>query len=203
MSIENRTFVHIVPMTKAEYQGKERPLTISYSMVNFSSGSYMIASTGKGICLIMPAEMKWSPVETLKKQFPKARFRCQKVAFHKEAAQLLKRRPGKVRDLPLHLYGTPFQLAVWEDLLHIEQGDITTYGEVARRVGKPHAARPVGRAVGSNPVMRIIPCHRVICTNGKMGGYRWGVERKIKLLNQEACATKKKTGFSKWEPTMF
>lgn len=203
MSTENNYPVHIVPMTKSEYLGKEKPLTISYSMVNFSSGSFMIASTSKGVCFVMPAEMKWSPVETLKKQFPKARFRCQKVAFHKEASQLLKRRPGKVRDLPLHLYGTAFQIAVWADLLRIEQGDITTYGEVAKRIGKPRSARPVGRAVGSNPVMCIIPCHRVVCTNGKMGGYRWGVERKIKLLNQEARATKKKAGFSKWEPTMF
>jgi len=195
--------VHIVPMSKTEFKGKEKPLTISYTMVKVAAGSFLIASTPKGICYLMPAEKQWNPVETLKKQFPKARFRCQQVAMHKQAVWLLKRRVDKVRDLPLHLYGTAFQLSVWNDLLQIECGMTTTYGEVAERIGKPRSARPVGRAVGANPVMYIVPCHRVMCTNGKTGGYHWGVERKIKFLNSEARATHKIDGFSKWEPTMF
>lgn len=152
---------------------------------------------------MMPGDMKWNPVETLKKHFPKAHFRCQKVAIHKMVAQLLRNRPVKDKELVLHIYGTPFQLAVWTDLLQIPSGKVTTYLNIAQRIGNPKAARPVGQAVGSNPVMCLIPCHRVICSNGKLGGFRWGVERKIKFLNKEARSSHKIKNVSNWEPTLF
>ena len=195
--------ITIVPMTPEEYKGKEKRLTISYSFFTVPTGSFLVASTTKGVCFMMPGDMKWNPVETLKKHFPKAHFRCQKVAIHKTVAQLLRNRPVKDKELVLHIYGTPFQLAVWTDLLQIPSGKVTTYLNIAQRIGNPKAARPVGQAVGSNPVMCLIPCHRVICSNGKLGGFRWGVERKIKFLNKEARSSHKVKNVSNWEPTLF
>lgn len=203
METDQSCTINIVPMTQAEYSGKGKRITISYSLVTVSAGRYLVASTSKGVCFIMPGEMRWNPVESLRKHFPHAQFRCRKVEMHNKAVWLLKRRIDKVDRLTLHLWGTPFQLSVWTDLLHIPSGKVTTYQNIANRIGKPKAARPVGQAVSANPVMRIIPCHRVVCSNGKLGGYRWGVDRKIKFLNQESRPTDKMYGRANWDPTLF
>lgn len=183
--------------------GKEKKLTISYSIVKVPLGRFLIASTSKGVCYLMPADKKYNAVEMLKRHFSHARFRCQKVNHHKMASYLLRQRYDKVPDFYLHLYGTEFQLAVWEDLLNVTSGMVTTYWDIARRIGKPRAARPVGQAVGKNPIMYIIPCHRVICKNGTLGGYRWGIDKKIKFLNKETCCMQQSQGMSRWDPTFF
>ena len=77
------------------------------------------------------------------------------------------------------------------------------YLDIAKRIGNPRGARAVGGAVGSNPVLSIIPCHRVICSSGKLGGFHWGIDKKIKLLNKEARGSKKREGAYNWEPTFF
>jgi len=89
--------------------------------------------------------------------------------------------------LPLWLRGSPFQLAVWEALLRIPEGSNVSYGQIARAIGKPGAARAVGNAVGSNPIAWIIPCHRVIRDIGAIGGYRWGVRTKRAMLGYESA----------------
>lgn len=196
--------VKIVPMTRAEFKSKDKKLMIHYSFISVFGGKALVASTQKGVCLLMPGEMKWNPVETLKKHFPKANFRCQKVAAHKNISLLLREKwDNEKEEIVLHLFGTPFQLAVWEDLLTVPAGKVTTYLNIAERVGRPRAARAVGKAVGNNPVMYAVPCHRVICSNGKLGGYRWGVERKIKVLNKEARKSHKIKTAANWEPTLF
>lgn len=88
--------------------------------------------------------------------------------------------------LPLHLKGTKFQLQVWRALLDIPSGEVTTYGRLAEDLGRPGAARAVGRAVGANPLAYLIPCHRVIRANGELGSYRWGLERKRAMVAREA-----------------
>ena len=203
MNDKKQCRVWIEPMSREEFLGKGKPLTISYSIYAAPFGRVLIASTPKGICLLMPAAMKWEPEATLRRHFPKARFRCRTVALHKKALSLLRQRCDKVSSLCLHLYGTPFQLEVWRDLLPIPEGMVTTYGHIAERIGRPKAARSVGQAVGANPVMCIVPCHRVVCSNGTIGGYRWGVFRKIKLLNGEAKFNAKSSGLQNWEPTLF
>jgi len=88
--------------------------------------------------------------------------------------------------LPLHLKGTEFQLQVWRALMDIPSGEVTTYGRLAENLGRPGAARAVGRAVGANPLAYLIPCHRVVRANGELGSYRWGVERKRAMVAREA-----------------
>lgn len=198
-----QTHITIVLMTKSEFLGKPKRLVIRYSLTRIATNSYLIASTSKGICLIMPGENKWAPIETLKRHFPHATFRCHKVHLHRRAINLLRQRYDKVPSLPLHLYGTPFQLSVWTDLLNIPFGKVTTYRDVALRIGKPRAARAVGRAVSCNPVMSIIPCHRVICANGSLGDYRWTLNRKIKMLNREARVAAKIDGYRNWNPMLI
>ncbi|MBO7445898.1 MAG: methylated-DNA--[protein]-cysteine S-methyltransferase [Bacteroidales bacterium] len=203
MNEMNPCKVWVEPMTREEFMGKGKPLTINYSIQTAPFGRVLVASTAKGICLLMPAAMKWEPVQTLKRHFPKARIRYRAVALHKKALLLLRHRHEKVHQLCLHLYGTPFQIEVWRDLLDIPVGMVTTYQNIANRIGRPKSARPVGQAVGANPVMCLVPCHRVVRTNGTLGGYRWDVSRKIKLLNQEAQQSSKDQGHISWEPTLF
>jgi methylated-DNA-[protein]-cysteine S-methyltransferase len=90
-------------------------------------------------------------------------------------------------DVPLDLHGTPFQRAVWRELLRLEAGTTCTYGEIAGRLGRPSAGRAVGAAVGRNPVSIIVPCHRVVGSDGSLTGYAGGLERKTALLRLEAA----------------
>ena len=203
MNDKKHCHIWIEPMTRGEYLGREKPLAISYSIQSAPVGRVLIASTPKGICFLMPGAEKWQPEATLRRHFPKARFRNHVVDLHKKALSLLRRHYDKVPSLCLHLYGTPFQLEVWRDLLDIPSGMVTTYQHIAERIRRPRAARPVGQAVGANPVMCIVPCHRVVCSNGTLGGYRWDVSRKIKLLNGEAKANTKSAGLQNREPTLF
>ena len=83
------------------------------------------------------------------------------------------------------LEGTPFQLSVWQELAHIPYGEVVTYGDIASKIGKPKASRPVGGACGKNPVVLFIPCHRVVASNGRLGGFSAGIDIKISLLNIE------------------
>lgn len=88
-------------------------------------------------------------------------------------------------DFPLDLRGTPFQLRVWEELRGIHRGETTSYAEIARRIGCPKSCRAVGNAVGANPIAVLVPCHRVVRSDGMPGGYRWGIGRKKALLDIE------------------
>lgn len=89
-------------------------------------------------------------------------------------------------DIPFSLKGTPFQIKVWEALLQIPRGETRTYADIARAVGSPKAVRAVGSACGKNKIAFLIPCHRVVASDGKLGGYRWGLERKKAMLAWEA-----------------
>ena len=94
--------------------------------------------------------------------------------------------------IPLHIKGTTFQFEVWNALLDIPKGSLTSYGEIAKRINKPKASRAVGTAIGTNPISLLIPCHRVIQTSGKSGGYMWGLATKYLLIAREGNAIKQK-----------
>ncbi|HLW30052.1 MAG TPA: methylated-DNA--[protein]-cysteine S-methyltransferase, partial [Brumimicrobium sp.] len=92
---------------------------------------------------------------------------------------------ARIKKIKLHIKGTDFQLKVWKTLLEIPLGKLSTYGEIAQHIQKPKAARAVGTAIGSNPIAFLIPCHRVVQSSGGIGGYMWGADRKVKIINWE------------------
>jgi AraC family transcriptional regulator of adaptative response/methylated-DNA-[protein]-cysteine methyltransferase len=145
-------------------------------------GPVVIGVTDRGICALHFGEAD------IAADWPRATLRSDDTL----AADLVERifsglgRPGD----PLRLFvrGTPFQIAVWQALLRVPEGMVTTYRDLARAVGKPSAARAVGGAVGANPIAWLIPCHRVLRGSGELGGYRWGPERKVAMLFRESVA---------------
>jgi methylated-DNA-[protein]-cysteine S-methyltransferase len=122
---------------------------------------------------------------------PDVDWKRDEARFEDAKSQLVRYFDGKLRkfDLPLELRGSPFQLDVWRSMQEIPFGETISYGELARRIGLPKSARAVGRASGTNRIAIIIPCHRVIGTNGKLTGYGGGLDRKAKLLAIEGVTT--------------
>ena len=120
-------------------------------------------------------------------RFPKAHIRSADASFSKWVARVVRlvENPAAGLDLPLDVRGTAFQMRVWDALRRIPAGKTASYTEVARRIGRPTAARAVAGACAANPVAIVIPCHRVVRTDESLSGYRWGVKRKAELLKRE------------------
>jgi len=129
------------------------------------------------------------PLETgLRSDFPGVTKDCQEAVLRRWLAAALSSvdTPTRPRRLPLRLRGTEFQVRVWRALRQIPAGHTTSYADLARRIGQPSAVRAVANACGANPVAILVPCHRIVRSDGSLGGYRWGVERKRALLAAEA-----------------
>ncbi|HTN20086.1 MAG TPA: methylated-DNA--[protein]-cysteine S-methyltransferase [Pelobium sp.] len=180
-------FIKIEGMTPGEYKNGGQQLHINYSFASCYFGEVLIASTKKGICYLAFFEDKNSALELLKNSFPKANFEEHLDDLQQSVIRVLQNDFTAPQSVKLHLKGTDFQLKVWEALLNIPFGDLSTYGTIAQQINSPNAARAVGTAIGSNPVALIIPCHRVIQNSGKLGGYMWGINRKTAILGWEAC----------------
>ncbi|MCJ8166263.1 methylated-DNA--[protein]-cysteine S-methyltransferase [Pontibacter sp. E15-1] len=181
-------FLQIEGLTPGDYQRQGEQLTIRYSMASCQFGNYLVAATPKGICHLHFYLDEQEALQELVVQWPKAtliRQQCplyeQVQAFFETYQQL---QPGKI---PLHLKGTPFQLKVWEALLRIPEGRLSSYAHLAGGIGRPTASRAVGTAIGNNPIAFLIPCHRVIKSVGGIGEYRWGSERKMAMIGWEAA----------------
>jgi len=179
-------FVKIEGMTPAEYKNGGRSLTILYSFQQSPFGKLVVASTEKGICYMAFHASQEEGLQALRNEFSEARLIEQADAFQQQALALFQKDWTQLSAIKLHLKGTPFQLKVWETLLSIPTGSISTYGALADRIGAPKASRAVGSAIASNPVAFLIPCHRVIQNSGKLGGYRWGMTRKSVMIAWEA-----------------
>ena len=171
--------VSIVPLNKKEV----RDTVVSYFFYETGYGAAVVASTSKGICYVGFGE-KEPMLNDLKKRYSGATLQEQKAALHKLALSFIKNE--KVPELPLHIAGTDFQLTVWKALLQIPVGKLSSYKAIANAVNNPKAVRAVGSAIGDNPVSYIIPCHRVIRSNGGLGGYFWGLEIKKRMIEEEA-----------------
>lgn len=174
--------VSIVPLNKKEV----RDSVISYFFYETGYGLTVIASTSKGICHVGLGE-KEPMLNDLKKRYSGAIFQEQKAGLHKLALSFINNE--KVPELPLHIAGTDFQLSVWKALLRIPIGKLSSYKAIANAINNPKAVRTVGSAIGDNPVFYIIPCHRVIRSDGELGGYFWGLEIKKKMIEREAQTT--------------
>ncbi len=179
-------FVKIEGMRPGEYKNKGKGLDINYSFTKSLFGRILVASTYKGICYMGFADDKKIALSEIEKRFPKANFIQQTDDHQENALQIYAEDWSKIETIKLHLKGTDFQLKVWEALLKIPGGNLTTYGNLAKSIQKPKAARAVGTAIGRNPIAFLIPCHRVIQSSGIFGGYMWGTNRKTAIIGWEA-----------------
>ena len=179
-------FVNVEAMTPGEYRHRGRGLTIRYGAHPSPFGRCLVMRTARGVCglaFVSPAGVD-KALADLARGVEAATF-VEDDAHTAEVAEAIFGGSGNGNDIALHLRGTPFQIKVWRALLAIPPGYITSYGDLARRVGAPGASRAAGNAVASNPVAWIIPCHRVIRASGVLGGYRWGRGRKLAMLSLE------------------
>jgi AraC family transcriptional regulator, regulatory protein of adaptative response / methylated-DNA-[protein]-cysteine methyltransferase len=171
---------------------------IAYSIVDSTLGRLLVAGTQRGICFAAMGEADSTLVAELRGDYPRATIRVadpnrredSRIGQWADALADYVAGRSKMPTPPMDIRGTPFQFSVWEQLRVIPPGQTRSYSEIARRIGRPRAIRAVGTANGANPVSIIIPCHRAIRASGHLGGYRWGLERKRKLLEMEArmCA---------------
>ena len=172
-------------MTPSAWRDGGRGETIRWTTFDSPLGPMLIAATGKGICRLTFDEGE----EALIRRFPNATLCRDNGGLSDMVAGVMTaiRTPSKAPDLPVDVRGTAFQEAVWSELRKIPLGETRSYADIAAAVGVPGAVRAVGTANGSNPVSIIVPCHRVIRSDGTLGGYGGGIENKKKLLEVEAA----------------
>ena len=180
-------FIGIEGMTPGEYKNGGESLSINYSYAETPFGKILVASTPKGICHIGFADDEGVALKVLKSSFPNANYNQVVDLVQQHALFIFTQDWSKPEHIKLHIKGTPFQLKVWETLLKIPPGRLTTYGTVARQIQSPKASRAVGTAIGDNPVAFLIPCHRIIQSTGTIGDYRWGSLRKTMMIGFEAA----------------
>jgi len=171
----------IVP---AEWGPRGRGADIRYTIVDSPFGRMLVAVTARGICALSMHHSDAFQEAELRRDFRAAKVSRDDAAARPAAEAVLRYLGGETPrcEAALEVSGTPFQLSVWRELCAIPEGATRSYGEIAARIGRPSAARAVGHANGLNPVSILIPCHRAIGANGKLTGYRWGLETKKKLL---------------------
>jgi AraC family transcriptional regulator of adaptative response/methylated-DNA-[protein]-cysteine methyltransferase len=176
-------FVKVEGMTPAEYKNGGKNLEITFSFAESPFGSILVASTAKGVCYMAFVENEGLALADLKSRFPNAQWTQKLDLLQQNALFIFQNDWSRLHEIKLHLKGTDFQLKVWESLLKIPMGSLSTYGSIAEQVGNPNASRAVGTAIGSNPVAFLIPCHRVIQSTGAL----WGVTRKSAIIGWEAA----------------
>jgi AraC family transcriptional regulator of adaptative response/methylated-DNA-[protein]-cysteine methyltransferase len=182
---------HHLGMTPAAYRSGGEGTVISAACVETSFGWLMMAATDEGVCSVQfgddPSELEGG----LRAEFPAAELRFgasvtdPQLEVWVDALRCYLDGQAPRPDLPLELSGTVLQLKVWRFLLSVPEGEVLSYGELARRIGAPRAVRAVASACGSNRIGVLVPCHRVLRGNGDLGGYRWGLARKRTLLSTE------------------
>ena len=190
----SRVYEHVdenLGMTPAQYRQGGKDVAISYAFANTRLGLLLAAATDRGLCFVQFGETPETLLKELRAEYPQADIAESSAAHSSHMAQWIKSlthylagQPASL-DLPLDLKASVFQLKVWRYLQTIPPGEVRTYGEVARAIGDPGAARAVGTVCGANKVALVIPCHRVIRGDQGLGGYRWGMERKKALLEAE------------------
>ncbi len=181
-------FVDIEGMTPGEYKNGGATLTINYSFAHTPFGKVLVGSTEKGIChMTFADEGEAEALLRMKSTLPNATYRMSTDRNQRNALRFFTRDWSKPDQIKLHLRGTEFQLKVWNALLQIPCGSLTTYSDLARKAGHERAQRAVGTALGNNPVVLLIPCHRVIRSSGIIGNYRYGASRKNAIIGWEAA----------------
>ncbi len=178
----------LLGMTPTDFRTGGGGAAIRFAVCQCSLGAMLVAATEKGVCAISFGDDPDALVKDLQDRFPKAALIGGDDAFEALVAKVVGfvEAPALGLDLPLDVRGTAFQQRVWQALRAVPAGSTVSYADIARRLGAPKAVRAVARACASNMIAVAIPCHRVVRTDGSPSGYRWGVERKTKLLAREA-----------------
>lgn len=180
-----------IGMTPKAYRAGGKGETIHYACRETALGYMIMAATDKGVCSVQFGDDKESLLTLLCDEFPEAQLVLSAAQDTSELDSWMLALDQHISqgaprpDVPLDIRGTAFQIKVWQFLLSIKEGDVMSYGEVAEHIDSPKAVRAVGTACGKNPVGILIPCHRVLRSDGSLGGYRWGLERKRTLLDME------------------
>lgn len=174
-------------MTPAVYKKGGKDMKINWTIAKCELGKMLVAKTEKGICSVTFGDTENNLTQLLEKEFPNAEIRRNDKDLKNFVVAILANLQGtnKTLDLPLDLQATAFQMKVWEALRKIPYGKTVSYQDIAERLGNKKAVRAVARACASNRVAVVIPCHRVIKSDGSLSGYRWGIERKKKILENE------------------
>ncbi len=160
-------------------------IELSFEYFDSPFGRMLIVSSLEGICYLHFVRSGKKSLEQLKLQFPMAQFKEQSNKWHNAVQQFISLNQIPENIIPLHIHGTPFQFQVWNHLLKIPFGALKTYGMIANELNNPMSSRAVGKAVGSNPIAFIIPCHRVVPASGIIGHYMWGKEKKQAIIGWE------------------
>jgi len=182
-------FTGIEAVTPQEYKSSGKGLDIKYGFHQSPFGECFLAITERGICAMafVDEQSRDQQLILLAKKWHFATIQQDAIATENYLNKIFQPHLSTLGKLPLLVQGTNFQLKVWEALLAIPQGSVTTYQQIAESIGNPRAVRAVGTAVGDNPIAYLIPCHRVIRKEGLLGEYRWGSTRKKALIGWEAA----------------
>lgn len=179
---------HLLGMTPSQYKRGGVGLSIQYAIMESFLGQVLVAATDRGICSVDLDQHSQALQARLQERFPKAKIQEGDATFSRWISEVLAciQQPGRSLNLPMDIQGTAFQRRVWQALQDIPPGTTRTYSQLAEQLGQPKSVRAVANACASNPVAILIPCHRVIGKDGKLHGYRWGLERKQCLLTLES-----------------
>ncbi len=182
-------FLRWEAMSPGEFARKGKGLVISWGWFDSPFGPALVMGTDRGICgLAFSAEMGAdAAMDDMLSRWPDATFRENSDLLHDWVQTAFGMQPGQTGKAPIYLIGAPFQIKVWEALLRIPSGQVTTYSEIAQAIGTPKAVRAVGTAVGRNPISWLIPCHRALRKSGGLGGYHWGIPVKRAMLAFETA----------------
>ena len=174
-------------MTPGDYAKGGAGLDIAYGWFSGPFGETLAMGTARGLCGLALADEMGREIafDDLCRRWPRASFRPDRDAL----APWVQAAFAAKGQAPLHLIGAPFQIKVWEALLRVPTGHVTTYGDIAQAIGNPRAVRAVGTAVGRNPISLLIPCHRALRKSGALGGYHWGLPVKRAILAWESALT--------------
>jgi AraC family transcriptional regulator, regulatory protein of adaptative response / methylated-DNA-[protein]-cysteine methyltransferase len=177
-------------MTPATYRKGGKGMKIGYSITKSKLGEVLVAATERGVSAVYLGDSQPKLVQELRDEYPRAEINAANHSFEKWVSEIVQRVEGKPPrvELPLDVQATAFQRRVWQELQRIPSGTTKTYSQVAEAVGNPKAVRAVARACATNPVSIVVPCHRVVRQDGNLAGYRWGISRKERLLEQERRA---------------
>jgi len=181
-------------MTPATYRQGGAGMKINYTIVSSPLGRLLVAATDRGISALYLGKDDGPLESSLRKEYPRAEIQRDSNGLEGWLGKILQHLRGREPnlDLPTDVQATAFQRRVWEELRKIPYGATRTYSQVARAIGKPTAIRAVARACATNPVSVVVPCHRVVREDGNLAGYRWGLERKLALLQHESTGQDEK-----------